>query len=434
MAANTQFNFTAYLEQPMPWQNQPDSIRGIIISVTSIAVLCAMTRLYIRLAVLRVPGWDDLFVVLYLLTTITSAAAVCIAPTFGLGQHLIMFTPPELRMFLILFYIGNASYVSSTAFMKLALLFQFLRVFQTGENTGSTGSSTGQTTGDVSGRSFLRRICQVLIVIVAVWGATFSFLAWVPCLPVSTYWDAVISFSQGTGGRSGSHGTCYGFGISTDRTAFIAHTAINMALDICVLAVPIPLYLGSRPTRHDTAKAATTIVVTGTGRLRIRAGIIVLLLLGALVNVVAAWRLALLIGSGSSVLETYVDSTFYAPDTVLLASLEVNLSSICASVPIFWPVLRQQVFRILVTKEVEITRDEHGGGSTETDSSSGYGSDDEMGMIKTKMGRTANSNGHYGDSFIRDQVDPLRPGTSAVETNVRSETAYVRPKRWMPWS
>lgn len=34
MATNTQFNFTAYLEQPMPWQNEPASIRGIAITVT----------------------------------------------------------------------------------------------------------------------------------------------------------------------------------------------------------------------------------------------------------------------------------------------------------------------------------------------------------------------------------------------------------------
>ncbi|KIH92494.1 hypothetical protein SPBR_03373 [Sporothrix brasiliensis 5110] len=66
MATNTPFNFTAYLEQPMPWQNEPATIRGIVITVTSIAFLCVISRLYIRLAVLRMPGWDDVFVGLYL--------------------------------------------------------------------------------------------------------------------------------------------------------------------------------------------------------------------------------------------------------------------------------------------------------------------------------------------------------------------------------
>lgn len=34
MATYAQFNFTAYLEQPVPWQNEPATIRAIVISVT----------------------------------------------------------------------------------------------------------------------------------------------------------------------------------------------------------------------------------------------------------------------------------------------------------------------------------------------------------------------------------------------------------------
>lgn len=287
--------------------------------------------------------------------------------------------------------------------MKLALLFQFLRVFK--------NDTKDSKTADLTGRTFLRRTCQILIAIVAIWGAIFSFLSWVPCLPVSTYWDGVTN--------PGHPGTCYGFGISTDRTAFIAHTAINMGLDICVLAIPVPLYLGNTLSGAAGPSGSCT-------SLRTRAGVIVLLLLGALVNVFAAWRLALLIGSGNSILETLVDSTYYAPDTVLLSSLEVNLASICASVPIFWPLLRQQVFRILVTKEVEITRDDR-------DERAGDDSDDEDDPAKIKN-QESNGPGHYDNSFIRDQVDPLRPGTSAgVETRVRSETGGKKTQRWRLW-
>lgn len=227
--------------------------------------------------------------------------------------------------------------------MKLSLLFQFLRIYDD--------------------RPMMRRICQTLVVVVAIWGATFSFLAWAPCLPVSRYWDL---------GPDADGGTCYGFGISTDRTAFVTHTAINMALDFCVLAVPLPLYF-------DSATPSMT-----------RAGMVVLLLLGGLVNVFAAWRLVLLASSSGRVVETLFDSTFYAPDTMLLASLEVNLASICASLPIFWPVLRQQVCRIMVTKEVDVTREDKPDG------------DD--------------------DSFLRDQVSLFRPGTAAgVKTVILSK-------------
>lgn len=300
--------------------------------------------------------------------------------------------------------------------MKLALLFQYLRVFKTDDEDNDNGDKNNSNGKVKRSRVFLRRTCQVLIVIVGLWGATFSFLAWVPCLPVSTYWDAA------TTAPAQLTGTCYGFGISTDRTAFIMHTAINMALDVCVLAIPVPLYLGATLTLPGGGGDGNST----KNMIRARAGVLVLLLLGGLVNVFAAWRLVLLISSNGDVIETLFDSTFYAPETVLLSSLEVNLASICASVPIFWPVLRRQVFRILVTKEVEITR-----GDRDSDSKDGKLVDDDD---DDESGTESGGDGHYNDAFIRDQVDPLRPGTSVgVETQVRSETAKTKQGWAKPW-
>lgn len=72
------FNYTAYFEQPTPWQNEPGPIRGIVMTATTLALLSVAARLFIRLAVLKIPGWDDMFVGLYLVTTLTSAIAICI--------------------------------------------------------------------------------------------------------------------------------------------------------------------------------------------------------------------------------------------------------------------------------------------------------------------------------------------------------------------
>ncbi len=300
--------------------------------------------------------------------------------------------------------------------MKLALLFQFLRATEGNDRGAGAGGDTAATTTNPTGshrdRRFLRRACQVLIGIVALWGAAFSFLAWVPCFPVHQYWDMT------PGG-----GTCYGFGQSTERGPFVAHTAINMALDVCVLAVPVALFL-------DRTSVAQPVPW------RARAGTLALLLLGVVVNVFAAWRLVLLVATNSSALFTLFDSTFYAPDTVLLSLLDVNVASICASVPVFWPVLRQQVFRIVVTKEVEITRGKREQGDDDEEEED----DEEMAKQKPRTrsdapagddgsghsrpgsrGSKKNAAGHYDDTFIRDQVDPLRPGTSVgVETVVES--------------
>ncbi len=102
--------------------------------------------------------------------------------------------------------------MSSTAFMKLSLLFQYLRI--------------------IKRSSFAWWTCVILVGLVSVWGVAFSFMAWVPCFPVYKYW----SFQLPVAGR------CYGFGNSTDRTTFVIHTAINMVFDLTIFAIPITFF------------------------------------------------------------------------------------------------------------------------------------------------------------------------------------------------
>ena len=63
----------------------------------------------------------------------------------------------------------------------MALLFQYLRVFEPG--------------------SRYRLFCKVMIVISAGWGAAFIMLRWVPCFPVSNYWEVSVKNRH-----------CWGFG------------------------------------------------------------------------------------------------------------------------------------------------------------------------------------------------------------------------------
>lgn len=341
----------SYFNEPVPWQNHKSSILAISIAAMSLSALCVITRLYIRFRVIRSPGWDDLFVGLYLITNTASAIAMCIAPDSGLGQHIFYLTPQQLQKFLILFYISNSSYISSTTFVKLSLLFQYLRIYEHG--------------------TAYRYFCVFLIGLIGLWGSLFSFMAWVPCFPVSHYWEELDA----------RYKNCYGFGISTDRTTFVIHTAMNMLFDFHVLAIPLPLYFkGGTP-------------------LKTRIGMTALLLLGVLVNAVAAVRLAILIKQKESIAQV-IDATWFAPDAILLATVEGSLASICASVPIFWPILVKHIGNILVTQEIQIVHEER------------CVVEDKDDRYKMDAARC-----HYRDSFILGQVDPLRAHTRArVET------------------
>jgi len=128
-----------------------------------------------------------------------------------MGHHLI-YTLRELQPTMIWLYITNAAYHTTTVFIKISLLLQYLRLFQQGAR---------------------RIICIVLLALVIVWGLTFSFMAWVPCFPVRNFWDR----------QPGSK--CYGFGYRTINEAkftILAFAATNMAFDIAIFLVPITEY------------------------------------------------------------------------------------------------------------------------------------------------------------------------------------------------
>lgn len=129
------------------------------------------------------------------------------------------------------------------------------------------------------------------------------------------------------------------------------------------------------------------------------------------------------------------DPSWYAPISLLLSTAEIDLASVCASAPVFWPMLCRNVEKIFVTYELKITvedrvvdafelhhtRPRTGGGGCDDD-------DDDEGKGLEPPGS------HYRNSFIRDQVNPFgkdgwldspagaKNGTGMARVIVRSES------------
>src|SRR3569833_2422902 len=108
--------------------------------------------------------------------------------------------------------------------------------------------------------------------------------------------------------------------------------------------------------------------------------------------------------------------------SIILAVLEVDSASICGSVPVFWPVLSQQLGKIFVTKEFIVTIDnrldhvDDGCNSRRSSSSN----DLELGLKEKSGGlmEKPSNKSHYDDVFIQSQVDPLaRTGHVAVQSS-----------------
>ncbi|KAK7924851.1 hypothetical protein PG985_006905 [Apiospora marii] len=179
----------------------------------------------------------------------------------------------------------------SSVCVKLALLFQYLRIF--------------------SDRPQMTRLCQGLIVFTVLYGFVISFMAWFPCFPPVALWDT---------SRPPGRARCYGFGASTAEGlyhTFVTVTGTNVMLNLAILVVAIPLYF------RKGVDARSRWCLTA------------MLIMGGFVNTMAIWRLVHVqrMWAKSGAYPTF-DPTWYAPTTVMLAVLEVNGATVCAAIPI----------------------------------------------------------------------------------------------------
>ncbi|KAJ4423143.1 hypothetical protein N0V82_002137 [Gnomoniopsis sp. IMI 355080] len=298
------------LGEPVPALNRKPAILGIVISFQLLTWICVLFRLYTRFFIIKMPWWDDLFVVLSSISTTVGGTAVMVLTGTGMGKHLVLLSPGEFNGYLRGFYVANASYPCSAAFIKLALLFQYLRIFPRGAK--------------------LWIVSLGLIIFTSLWGLVYGVLAWFPTSPVEAYWHLDQPAAR------------YAYG-SVDVEMFVTtyetHAALNMLLDAVVLSVAVPLFFkpGLRKNSYW--------------------GLLGLFVLGGIVNMLSIWRLQSIVETRATTLPTF-DPTWYGPTPIVLSSMEVCLATICASLPVFWPVLKKNLGPyIMVTHEIRVTRE-----------------------------------------------------------------------------
>lgn len=104
-----------------------------------------------------------------------------------------------------------------------------------------------------------------------------------------------------------------------------------------------------------------------------------------------------------------LDPSWYGCIPAVLSALEVHLATICASMPVFWPVIQENLGRILVTREVDVTRET-------LDFSNINNSFDDSDMYALDAVNTTKKQ-HFDQNYILSRVDPLReekPTTTTV--------------------
>ncbi|KAI1780479.1 hypothetical protein F4818DRAFT_7056 [Hypoxylon cercidicola] len=373
-------------KEPRPAFNNRSTVYGLVIPFMVVSYICVGLRLYYRIK-MRCLGWDDLFVVVFRISATIGSIFLCLALNNGFGEHILTIGIDNLTAFQKDFYVCLATYTISTTLMKLCLLSQYLRIFEAGSRS--------------------RLICWAGLVVAGLWGLAFSFIALFPCFPVSGFWDWT------------SPARCYGFGSKVPSEVagtFAGHTGSNVVLDALVLAIPVPLYFRK----------------TTDGKQRM--GIGLLLLLGVVVNLLSIWCLQTIVDHKAG---TYpvLDPTWYGPKSITLAALEVDLASICASIPTFWPILSQRLLgmgSIFVTQEVHITHqhrrlsgddsENKGGAATRYElQPTGHGRADSTASLGSTSVARVTSNRRYQDDFAFGGAAPPSIKEAGVESQVQSD-------------
>ncbi|KAF2735823.1 hypothetical protein EJ04DRAFT_179467 [Polyplosphaeria fusca] len=291
----------------LPVVNRPETVLGTTITFIVVAFIAICLRLYVRFRA-RLWGWDDLFVFLAGASTAVGSSITCLMPAAGMGRHYWTLSEQEVENYFKYIWATNVTYTSSTTLIKLAVLFQYLRLF---DMQGSTP----------------RRITVSMIVFIALWGSTFFFLALFSCNPIEKNWKFLVP------------GKCVAWG-SKDPDAlfasFTAHSTSNMVLDLSVLLLPVPFL------RQLRAQGKT------------RIGLYALFFMGGIVAALAVARIiALAIRRAGTV--PIFDPSYAAPAIYICSVLEVNIAILLASIPIFWPLVESfATNKILVVNEIEV--------------------------------------------------------------------------------
>ena len=111
------------------------------------------------------------------------------------------------------------------------------------------------------------------------------------------------------------------------------------------------------------------------------------------------------------------DHPWYAPALCILGMLEVNFACIGASIPVFWPVFKNRIEAIFVTREINVSvaaRNSSDMQLRRLESLHSQDGSDGAKRLWREGSRDGAKSNHYKDSYVIDQVDPLRPKTTLV--------------------
>ncbi|KAL4930776.1 CFEM domain-containing protein [Aspergillus undulatus] len=245
------------------------NIVGIIVAIISVALRVANRAMDKRL------GMDDYLIILSLLFAAAISGIGIKLKDYGLGKDIWTVPFDDIRQTLKLFFVEEELYCICIAIVKCSILMLYLRLFPNREMRIASYITLGAT---------------------VVWGVVAFFVLLFSCKPISYYWNE----------WDGEHeGTCL-----SHNKILLAHSTINIILDVVVLVIPVPTLL------------------TLQMPLRKRLGVAAMFVVGIAVTVISIFRLVETVGFNSTTNPT----RDFVP-VGIWSLLEFDVAIMCACMP-----------------------------------------------------------------------------------------------------
>ncbi|KAI1802948.1 hypothetical protein F4811DRAFT_364769 [Daldinia bambusicola] len=294
----------------MPLSNNGVSLVGVATPFLAAAFLAVGLRLRVRVTLLSSSGIDDWLCVAALLCALGTYLANMAGAAVGFGNPLSSMTEEEQVVALKTLWISPPLWGLSSSLIKMSIVTSYLRIW--------------------NGKRF-KLFCYSLVLFISLFGLVLFFGGVFACVPVYLSWILPNpSPSSGPGSGSGTDTTHDRFCIDLPLFMF-ATSIVNTALDLAVLAVPVPLLRRLRIAPRQRV-ALTAVFTVGA-----------VVCIASIMRLLALYHLMPRSSSGS----TAKDPSASGLSVGIWSGVELDLAIICACLPTLRPMVARAFPRLL---------------------------------------------------------------------------------------
>ncbi|ORY08687.1 hypothetical protein BCR34DRAFT_488389 [Clohesyomyces aquaticus] len=188
-----------------PYENEGPSILGATLTVTGLALLTTIARMYVRVSMIRNVGWDDYTMIFAMCLCIAGQGVVIPEVYYGAGKHIEYIALTDLPKSSRLNFISQPIYLIAICVVKISIGFFLLRI---------------------AIHAFYRRVIIGIMAFIAFYTTGCFLTVMLQCTNLAVQWDPTAK------------GVCWS--PKTLHALSYTNVALNIATDL-LLAVIIPI-------------------------------------------------------------------------------------------------------------------------------------------------------------------------------------------------